>query len=117
MVIKMTKWTRFESKNNDSNKLKRFKFDEFSSINGYFKCYKQNSKYKTTWFVILENDEGNWIINCPTHLKKLMDDLMSSEDTLLCEGDKILIKYCEDKYVGKPKPMKVFEVYTAQEDE
>lgn len=117
-MIKMVKWTEFiPEKSKKTDELKRFVFTEKEmSIKGHYKCFKENSRFPGNYFIILENDDGRFIINCPTNLKSQMLELTS--ESLLCEGDLILIRYYADKYMGKgKKPMKVFKIFTAEKEE
>lgn len=103
-------WKKLEF-NNNSSELKQFKFEEVDDcIQGEFILFKENGRYKSNYFIILENNNGRWIINCSADLQRQF--LQYTEKEMINEHDTVLIRYTGNKHIpGKPKSMKMFSVF------
>ena len=108
----MSKWIKI---NNDTNNdIEKFKFNEIGEyINGKLLKYAENKKYKDNYYIILENDNNKFIINCTTDLNnKLKKEL---EDGTISIGSILCIKFVDTIPVKSKKPLNVFDVFVKSE--
>ncbi len=86
-----------------------FKFESIGQeVFGKFKVFQEKKKYHGKYFLILEKENNDVLVNCSTDLVNKMQYLLDND--LISKGTCILIRYIADKDTKFRSALKVFEV-------
>ncbi len=108
------KVTKFKFKE-EPDKPTSFKFNNIGDkIQGKFVKYAENKRFKNVYYLILNNNEGSFIISCPKNLQWKMQQLV--DNNKVDNDTTLIIEYVENQQVAKySNPKKIFNIYKVEE--